>query len=294
MKSSSFTRFLAIFLLATTATYAICGIPVEGDATFAFDNFRSLPEGSWEGNTGAFLSLNLKAALPKGYRIQLAGSYGLYDWQGRTSTPHQKPNALQQQGFLTGAVAREDIFQTDFNFGVAFDGMFNKNFGVFAVDPTLSQFRAQAGYLINAGNELGVWGSVYTNTAHKVSNQVPLSFRAISQVNLFWTHYFNNCAYAMVWGGIPCGKGLMYRSGRPGSFIVGARIQAPLSSCLLLSAHGAYMGPRRSCNGIGSKNYAANVCFGLTYLFGQRFARQSPYMTLADNSNFLVDTNGNF
>lgn len=171
--------------------------------------------------------------------------------------------------------------------------MFNRNLGVLAVNPTLSQLRGQIGYLVTRSDELGIWGSVYTNTSHTVENYLPLSFRAISQVNLFWTHYFNNCAYAMVWGGTPLGKGLMYPTGRPGSFIVGARVQAPLCSCLLLTAHGVYMGARRSHSGIGSRNYAANVCFGITYLFGQGRGRQTPYMTLADNSTFLVDTNGN-
>src|ERR1700733_11482412 len=55
---------------------------VGGDAAFAFDYFRSLPDGSWTGNSGAFTSLNFAVGLPKekyGIGVQMGGSYGLYD-----------------------------------------------------------------------------------------------------------------------------------------------------------------------------------------------------------------------
>lgn len=291
MATQSFFKPLIATLFLAATVYGEQWFPVAGEFAFAYDNFRSLPEGSWEGNTGAFVSLNLKAPLRKSFLAQIAGSYAVYDWEGRFSTPHKHPSAVQQQGFLTGAVSRET---SCLNYGIAVDGMFNRNFGLFALNPTLSQVRGQIGYSINGNNEIGVWGAGSTNTSHKTSQQVPFSFRAISQVNLFWTHYFNNCAYAMVWGGTPCGKSLMYKSGRPGSFIVGARLQAPLNSCLFLNAHGVYMGARKSHDGIGSRNYGTNVCFALTYVFGKELTRGSPYMTLADNSTFLVDTNGNY
>src|SRR5579872_1877584 len=38
--------------------------PIEVDLTLALDDFRSLPEGSWNGNWGAFAAVNLKAFLP--------------------------------------------------------------------------------------------------------------------------------------------------------------------------------------------------------------------------------------
>lgn len=267
--------------------------PIGGELSLALDDFRSLPEGSWEGNMGALLSLNLKALLPKSFSVQLAGSYGLYDWAGRISTPIKNTKAFQQQGFLTGAASRETPCRSGFNIGLAYDWMFNKYFGAFAVSPYLSQLRGQVGYLIRGGNELGVWATINTNTSHKESQQLPLQFRAISQVNLFWCHYFKNYAYGMLWGGTPYRRGLMYSSGRAGRYIFGARFQAPLTHTLSIFGHGAYMGAKSAPNGNESKNYAANICFGLTYSFGHRKAQFSPYMNLADNSNFLVDTNMN-
>lgn len=265
---------------------------LKGEITLALDDFRSLPEGSWEGNMGAFLSVNLKALLPSSFSVQLAGSYGLYDWAGRTSTSTNE-TAFQKQGFLTGAAVRETPCSSGINFGVAYDWMFNKNFGVFAVNPYISQLRGQLGYIFHASNELGVWAAINTNTSHKESEAVPLKFRAISQANLFWCHYFTNCAYGMAWAGTPYRRGLMYTSGRAGRYIFGARFQAPLTHSLSIGGHGAYMGAISAPNGNESKNYAANICFGLTYSFGRRNDKHTPYMSLADNSNFLIDTNAN-
>src|SRR5689334_12837239 len=62
--------------------------PVGGDVALAWDYFRSLPDGSWAGNSGAFSSVNLAVGIPKkryGFGAQVGGSYGLYDWDARGS-----------------------------------------------------------------------------------------------------------------------------------------------------------------------------------------------------------------
>lgn len=268
-------------------------LPFQIDTSIALDAFRSLPDGSWEGNMGGFLSLGIKAPLPKSFFLHVAGSYGLYDWAGRSSTPYKNSKAFQQQAFVSGAFTQETPCKSGINFGIAYDTMFNKYFGVFAVNPFLSQLRAQLGYRIKGGNEVGIWGTTSTKTSHKESRQLPLKFRAISQANIYWCHYFKNYAYWMIWGGTPYRTTLMHRHGRAGRYIFGARFQAPLTRSLSLTGHGAYMGARSSPKGTESKNYAANVCFGLTYSFGHRRLKETPYMVMGDNSNFLVDTNLN-
>lgn len=269
------------------------GWPIAVDLSLALDHFRSLPEGSWEGNFGGFTSLNISTSIYETLQGQIAGSYGLYDWAGRSSAPFKNPKTLQQQAFLTAAISRETPCPSGINFGIAYDWMLNKNFGVFAVDPNLSQVRGQVGYLFDSCNEFGVWGTVDTHTAHEETQEIPLKFRAVSQVNLFWCHYFKNCAYTMIWAGTPYKRGLMYRSGRAGQFIVGARFSVPLTEALSINGHAAYMAARRAPDGIESKNYASCICLSLTYSFGCKQAALSPYMSLADNSNFLVDTNLN-
>ena len=98
----------------------------------------------------------------------------------------------------------------------------------------------------------------------------------------------------MLWAGSPYRRGLMYTSGRAGNFIVGLQFSVPMTKHLSIEGHGVYMGPRGSSGQAPSKNFATNLCIGLTYSFGKRRIQQSPYMTLANNSNFLVDTNQNY
>jgi hypothetical protein len=262
-----------------------------GEATIAFDFFRSLPEGSWAGNSGAFASLNGAVREEQyGMGAQLGGSYGLYDWDGRGSNTPGNTTAFQQQAFITGGPFRMTSECSGLNAGVVYDLMLNKKFGVFALNPIIGQVRGQIGYLIRAENEVGFWGTVDTQTAHKETSQIPVRFRAICQANVFWTHYFKNTAQTMVWIGTPYRRGLMYTSGRAGNYIVGASFRAPLTSTLSIVGHGSYMGARANPAIQKSRNYAANVSFGLNYSFGPCNREQRSYLPLADNSNFLVDT----
>lgn len=274
--------------------YTSCWCPIEVDFTLALDDFRSLPEGSWVNNWGAVAALNLRTFLPYCFTAQLAGSYGLYDWAGQASAPFANTKSLQQQGFITVAASRLTPDCSGFNAGVAYDWELNKHFGIFVVNPFLSQIRAQFGYLFQGGNELGFWGSYGINTSDETSQELPLKFRAVSQANLFWCHYFKNNGYTMVWAGTPYRRGLMYESGRPGNYIFGLQFSAPMTCSLSIEGHGAYMGPRGGSGVTPSKNFAADLCIGITYSFGKRRIQQSPYMTLANNSNLIVDTNQNF
>ncbi len=268
-------------------------IPLEIDATLALEDFRSLPDGSWNGNWGAYGAMHLKVFLPRNVSIQLAGSYGLYDWAGRAFVSQSLANSLQQQGFVTFALTRQ-ISCTGLNVAIAYDWMFNKDFGLFSVNPCFDQIRGQVGYLIRGGNELGIWASYGIHEFHTRSQQLSLQFRGISQVNLFWCHYFKNHGYGMLWAGMPYRQGLMYSSGRPGNFIFGLQFSLPVTQHLSIEGHGVYMSPRRVAGIQAVKNDASNLSIGLTYSFGRTRIQRSPYMNLANNSTFLADTNHNF
>lgn len=268
--------------------------PVEVDLSLAFDDFRSLPEGSWNGNMGAFASLNLRGDLPRSFALQVGGSYGIYDWNGRSSTPYKRSGAVQQQGFITGAFSWETPCRFGIKAGFAYDCMFNRNFGLFAENPFLDQVRGQLGYLFLKRHEFGAWATYGIHTSHEEAQHISLKFRGISQVNLFYCNYFSRGGYAMIWGGTPYRRGLMFSSGRPGAYTIGARLSAPLSTCWTLFGHAAFMGGRSTSAIPSSSNNASNVSVGLTYFFGRRKIQQTPYMNIADNSNFLVDTNQNF
>ncbi len=269
--------------------------PLGGDVSLSLDSFRSLPEGSWGGNMGILGSLNLACALPKqnqGIGIQGGASFGAYGWDGKGST---NSKALELQGFATLGLFRKTPHASGVNAGVCYDWDINSKYGVYGLDPTIAQVRGQVGYLWNQRNEFGVIGSYGTQTAHEHFGALPITFKAINQVNAFWRHHFRNKAHAMIWAGSPYGKGLMYSSGRAGNYILGASFRAPLTSFLSIDGHGVYMGARGGSDAnVESKNYAANISFGLTYSFGGQKAGSRPYLDLANNSNFLADTNSNY
>ncbi len=263
--------------------------PLGGDLSLAFDSFRSLPDGSWGGNMGAYLALNLAVAIPKleGSGVQGGWSYGIYDWDGRGSTDSK---SLQQEGFFTLGLFHKTVKSSGFNAGLVYDWSFNEKAGVFGLSPTMGQVRGELGYLVKGGNEFGLWSSYGTTTSHKSYAGIPVEFRAISQVNAFWRHIFKNEGETMFWAGTPYRKGLMYDSGRAGAYVLGASFKAPLTHSLSIEGHGMYMGSRNGSAFSESKNYAANVSLAITYSFGGRKAGARPYLPLANNSNFIADT----
>lgn len=268
--------------------------PVGVDLTVALDDFRGIYSGSWQNSFGALTAINFSVPFRRSFSAQLGGSYGLYQWAGRGSTPFKNSKTLQQQGFVTIAASRQTTGEFGWNAGIAYDWMLNKNFGLFAVDPSFDQIRGQLGYLFKGRNELGIWGSYGIRKAHEESQNIPLKFKGISQINLFWSHYFKTHGYAMLWVGTPYQRGLMYTSGRAGHFIIGAQFSVPITHSLSIDGHGSYMGPRGGSGVVPSKNYGADLYLGVTYSFGKRRTAKSSYMTLANNSNFMADTNQNF
>jgi len=277
--------------------------PLYGEVSVAYDTFRCLPEGSFVDNSGAYLSANFASPVPflsdYGLGMQLGGSYGIYDWSGRASNPIGNPKTIQQQGFLTTGFFRTTEYCSGLNVGVVYDWMFNQRFGVFAVNPTFSQVRFKVGYLFDSTDEFGFWGTTYATSKKLTTDDIPLKFRAISQINLFWQHYFCTGAQSMIWAGLPYTKGLMYqgngRRGRAGNFIIGANFNAPLNECWSVNGHAVYLRPHSATGISESKDYGSNVSIGLTYSFGcMKACASRPYLPIADNSNFLADTNFNF
>lgn len=295
--------FNIIFAHAMAADYEECccdSYPFYGEVNLSYDHFRGISEGSWNDNTGGFAEVNFGVLVADLFGIQAGGSYGVYDWQGRGPVGSENPNGVQQQGFLTGgAFYTTPCCTSGFQAGAVVDWMFNRNFGVFGLNPNFGQVRFQGGYLFNASDEIGIWGTAYLSKNHKSTFQIPVSFRAINQVNLFWRHLFCNCAETMVWAGIPYSKSLMFSGKRAGKYIVGASFSVPLTASLAVEGHGMYMGPNGNHASPRYKSYGANICIGITYAFGCNkddccaLWQARPYLPVANNSNFLVDSSLN-
>lgn len=285
----------ATCILGTAA--ADCRLPFGAEAGLGYDFFRSIPDGSWEGNTGAFASVNLWKKLPAKYcglGMQLGASYGVYDWNGRLSSPSGEDGSSQQQAFATVGIFRETPCESGFNAGLVYDWMWTKNFGAFALDPKIDQLRFQGGYLLCCRNEFGIWGTLDLHWSRNSSFEIPVTYRALSQVNAFWRHIFSNCAETMLWAGVPYKRSLLFSSGLAGKFIIGGSFRAPLTSRLEIEGHGSYMHPRSRSGSPKPLNYAANICIELKWSFGDRACGAQSYMPLGNNSNFLVDSNLNY
>ncbi|MES2199748.1 MAG: hypothetical protein V4489_06235, partial [Chlamydiota bacterium] len=122
--------------------------PLGGDLSVGLDSFRSLPDGSWGGNMGAYLALNLALAIPpktgKGNGIQGGCSFGVYDWDGRGST---ESKSLQEEGFITLGLFHKTVDPSGVNVGLVYDWSINAKAGVFGLSPKMGQVRGQLGYL---------------------------------------------------------------------------------------------------------------------------------------------------
>ncbi len=272
----------------------VCRFPVVLDMTLALDDFRGIFSGSWGNTFGSLAALNMQIDLPSSFSGALGGSYGLYDWAGRASTPYKNSKTYQQQGFITAAVSWQTPKKFGWHVGFAYDWMLNKNFGLFALNPFFDQVRGQVGYVMGSSDEIGVWGSYAIHTADEELQGLPIQFKGVSQANLFWSHYFPAQGNLMLWVGTPYQRGLLYTEGRAGTFIVGAQFSVPANDFFRFEGHGSYMGSRGRSGVVPSKNYSANLCFGLTYSWEKCSALKGTPMSLANNSSFMTDTNQNF
>lgn len=294
MRYRIFTLFFTAVSAILTADFCIPYTEVG----VGYDYFRSLPEGDWEGNTGALASINTSMPAPYlcdyGIGIQAGGSYGVYDWSGRGSSPSGRQTNAQQQVFTTAAIFRRTPCCSGINVGLAYDWMWNKYFSVFGLQSSFSQLRVQGGYVVDQTDEYGVWGTLDVHTSHRHSQGIPVSFRAISQVNLYWEHRYENCAKTMVWVGLPYKRSLMYSSGRAGKYILGASFHAPLSCRWSIDGHASYMRGHSAPGALKQRNYAANLCLELKWAFGDTECGFEPYMPIGNNSNFISDMSVNF
>ncbi len=292
----------------------LCPDPCPRIAWFGFagvDSWRGVSDGTYQSNNGFSSGVNGGAPLPwlsaYGFGAQFGGSYGIYDLNGQ-SKPIQSPET-QQQIFVTTGFFRRPDEHVPFGFGIVQDWMFNNGFGTFANSPTIGQLRMQVGWAFNPLNEIGVWGAVHDIDSTKVnSNGANQTYRSINQLNVFWHHkwlLFGGDSWGYV--GVPQQSRLPESSspagtgGSLGEFILGSNWLVPLSDCVSMYANTAYMKPSAHAGTQNGATAAAqefwNISVGLA-IYPQRAARSTsvagrqwmPYMPMANNGNFFVDT----
>ncbi|HEY5311219.1 MAG TPA: DUF6666 family protein, partial [Pirellulales bacterium] len=259
-----------------------------------FETWRSIPDGNTKphGNSGATQGFNLAAPLPwlacYGIGAQFGMSYGTFGSQYDS----------QQQIFLTTGIFRRADFDKPISFGLVYDQMINGNFGAYQQSPALSQLRLQVAYAIMARNEIGFWGALRLNQADRAGPAGSVvEYRGISQGQLFWHHKFGpGKTDAWVWTGLPSD----YRMNGDNDFetnIYGWRSETPLSDRVMLFSN--FQGLRPT--GGVSHHAIYDFMVGLSF-YPARNARSTtvagrtwmPYIPVANNGSFLVDTNQTF
>jgi hypothetical protein len=234
-----------------------------------------------------------------GIGLQVGGSYGLYDWDGRPANAGTLTTTqVQQQVFFTTGLFKKANDESNWSYGVVHDWMFNQAWGAAAINPTLGQWRGQVAYATSAVNEFGVWATLRDKGDTNLdSNHVPIYTRSINQANLFWHHKWEMGADSWFWVGVPQDSRLDHSlGGSLGDFLVGGSVIAPLNDYLSLYGNMQYMHPSARPGSVADGESSWYVAFGLQYYIGGT-ARTStvggncwlPLLPVANNGNFLVD-----
>ena len=271
-------------------------------AFHGYSSWRGISDGSGPNNNGFFYGANFGTRLGQlsdrtGIVAQIGGSGGFYDLNGRAS-PFES-NEIVQQGFITAGLFRRADELTNFSAGVAFDGMFNDNFGQYGASPFLGQLRYQVAYALNDWHEFGMWGTV--RMAGETQDILgPLSFRAVDQFNFFWHHKFAFGADATSWIGFPDHTKLG-GNGSLGNYIFGGTLTAPLSPAWAVYMDLQYMPPSAHIGSTAAKEESFFLGIGLMFYPGRNSrtasvsgSRWRPYLPVANNGSFMVDTNRTF
>jgi hypothetical protein len=267
----------------------------------SYEGWRSIADGSTKPNlnNGPNTGLNLAAPVPwldyYGVGAQLGMSYAAFN-----------PTAdNQQQIFVTTGFFRRADADRPVSFGVVYDWMVNDGFGAYQQSFTLGQFRAQVAYAFTARNEVGIWGTFRNGQEVKydpLGNQ--LQYRGISQGSLFWHHKFGP-GRADLW--LQVGLPSDYRLGGNTnvnsnnndfeSNIYSFRVEIPVSDRWKLFNNFQGWRPTNAASTHALFDIMSGISF---YPAGNARSRtvagQSwmPYLPVANNGSFMVDTNQTF
>lgn len=268
------------------------------------DHFRGIPDSDYGDNNGLIVGLQGAAPLPylgsSGIGFQAGASYGAYDFAGRGFTNKNKKD-IQSQGFTTFGLFKRAMPCSPWSVGIAYDIMFNQHFSIYSESPTLTQWRTQLACFFGDYDELGLWASWSGSTSHKTYRYYTvcdhkLSYKAVSQCNFFWRHIFQNNTETSVWVGVPFVKRLNRKlSEYPAKYIVGGKISVPFGDSWDITGRAQYAQPPTKKGPQGSRDYGCNIAIEIGYNFGGNSTKApavapwNPYLSLANNSNFMVD-----
>ncbi len=267
------------------------------------EGFRGTADGNFGGNGGGATGVNLGRQVSGAWGVQLGGSYGTYDWRGRTSG--NEATVMQSQLFFTGGIYRKASCDSPVSFGLLYDMMVNDNFGSASHEPFLTQFRIQTGYAINEQNEIGFWTALADRNAQQGGPAV--SYRAINTYNLYLNHKFCGGAQSNSWIGAaqqsrigPAGAlAPVAGTGSVYTLVLGNYTVIPIT-CRLSGYTSVMYGIPSASNGVAAaRDETYSIQAGMIFYPRRNSRTRSvsgaawmPYMPVANNGTFLVDANG--
>jgi hypothetical protein len=274
------------------------GIAFVGAA--GLDSFGCIADDGRTNNFGAVTGLNSAVPLfglkDRGFGWQTGVSYGVYDFEGRFGNQEQ---TCQQQVFVTTGFFRKAKCDERVSFGLVYDWMFNTDYGVGAVDPTLGQWRGQVEYAMSDSNAIGVRGAVRDNIARNQGTYFQRAalyeHQAVTHGEVFWHHAFcESRADTYLYMGLTqndrlSGDGSLY------DWLVGLSGEVPMSDRLTLYANAQFVHPTGVAGSTSAADMGYNVGMGVAYYFGGCARARSihgphgPYLPIANNSSFIVD-----
>ncbi len=242
------------------------------------------------GNSGIAFGFNGGFPLleERGLGLQVGTSAVLTDfhgWQYAYGGATFNSSKIRSQNFTTcGLFTRESRLISGLSWGFAYDWLVDDYYDRL----TMGRWRVKFAYELGLDDEIGLWVSIPDFSANATigdinTGQETAHFKACTQGNLYWRHYWETGANTRVWiGAIE----------EPGEVVLGADAQYPLGENLALVGTFNYVDP--SASGIaGQSEEMWNVAVGIAILpgnlsRGSRPARFSPLLPIADNGNFLV------
>lgn len=274
------------------------------DFRVGLDTFRGIAD-QGTSNLGLLHSVNVGIPILDefGLGFQVGGSYGVYDWSGRPTPAGPGPGTgvnnsqSQQQGFMTLGFYRQGTADRPLTFGLVYDFMFNSNFGAFADEPRLGQWRALAAYAFSDSDEVGVWGAWSERRAQQ-GGIPPNQYRIVSQVNLFWHHKFaQSQSDSWIYIGVPERTRLDgTQNGSLGEFVAGGSLLVPMSDRTSVYIDTTYMKASADAGVPGFQEDSYHLGAGLVFTWGGQNRgygftdqRWRPVMPIANNGSMLVD-----
>jgi hypothetical protein len=262
-----------------------------------YDAWKGISDMGWQ-NNGIHAGFNYGTRLgalsdATGIGFQIGGTMGVFNWSGSDYRPSSLDQA-QPQGFLTYGFFRKASEDSPWIAAFAQDWMLNDNYGVFAQNPTLSQWRGQLGYALDDRNDVGVWGAArLISDTRNVPGVGTVSWRPMNQLNFYSHHTWAFGADTWLWVGIP-ERGRFAGNGTLGDYMPGALANIPLNNRVGLYALVTYMHPSVRAGPRGFEEEAWNFTIGLSFYPRGNASSGSwlPQLPVANNGYFLVDTNG--